>query len=69
MARSTKNQEHYISIMFNKYCDRIKDKNTTDGEIFKICRNFLTKIKEDGIELDKKQRFYFDFKKVRDERN
>ena len=68
MAKLTKAQENYISIMFNEYCDKIK-KSTKDGEIFKLCRNFLTEIKDAEIEIDGKQKFYFEFKKVRDERN
>ena len=67
MAKLTKAQENYISATFNNYCTRIY-KNTKDGEIFKLTRNFLTEIKERGIELDGKQRFYFEFKKVRDEK-
>ena len=66
MAKLTKIQEDYISTIFTDYRNRI-NKNTKDGEIFKLCRNFLTEIKEAGIELDRGQRFYFEFKKVRDE--
>ena len=67
MARLTKAQENYISTMFADYCDKIT-KDTTDGKIFKLCREFLDKIKEAEIEIDREQRFYFDLKKVRDER-
>ena len=63
----TKIQEEYINIVFNNFRDKIT-KSTTDGKIFKICRDFLMELNNAGVQMDSNEgaSFYLEMKKVRD---
>jgi len=63
----TKIQEEYINIFYKNSIDKITI-NITDGEIFKICRDFLIEMDNAGIPMDSNEgaSFYLEMKKVRD---
>ena len=67
MAELTKEQILYVNTFFNNYCKKI-DKNTPNGEIFKLCRNFFDELKENNIEYDEVYKCYLMMKEFRDEK-
>jgi hypothetical protein len=67
MAKLTKMQEAFVRSAFNGECSTIT-KGTSDGEIFKLTRNFVDNMKESGIILEEQYDFYKAFKNLRDKR-
>ena len=64
MKKYTKEQETYVNSLFNVYCNKI-DKDTTNGEIFKLCRNFVDELKDNDIELENIYDCYNKLKEIR----
>jgi len=67
MAGLTKEQILYVNTFFNNYCKKI-DKNTLNGEIFKLCRNFFDELEKNNIKYDEVYKCYNMMKEFRDKR-
>ena len=67
MAELTKEQTDYINTLFSVYCKKI-NRDMTDGDIFKLCRNYFDELKKNKIEYDETYKCYLMMKEFRDKK-